>query len=142
MSDPIYHVFADGPTMVAPYSHAVETGEWLFVTGQMPIDADGSVPVTIEAQTESVFRNLRAVVARAGFADGHIVSARVYLTQFAEHYERMNAVYARQFPDGRYPARTCVGVTALARGCGVEIDLVVRRRAGSGPVQARPPQPG
>lgn len=128
MDDPVYHVFADGPPMVAPYSHAVETGQWLFVTGQMPIEPDGTIPATIEAQTEVVFRNLRAVMARAGFADGHVVAARVYLTHFAEHYERMNAVYARQFPEGRYPARTCIGVTGLARGCDVEIDLVVRRR--------------
>lgn len=128
MDEPIYHVVPDGPPMVAPYSHAVEAGGLLFVTGQMPIDADGSVPTTIEAQTELVFRNLRAVMASAGFRDGHVISARVYLTRFAEHYERMNKVYAMQFPDARYPARTCIGVTGLARGCDVEIDLVVQRR--------------
>ncbi len=127
MADPLYRVFADGPVMVAPYSHAVQVDDWLFVTGQMPIADDGSVPAGIEAQTETVFRNLRRVMARAGFADAHIVSARVYLTHFERDYERMNKTYAALFPDGRYPARTCIGVTALARACEIEIDLVVKR---------------
>src|SRR5689334_10602283 len=127
MSEAVFHVLEKGPVMVAPYSHAVEIDGWLFVTGQMPIDEHGRVPPDIETQTEVVFRNLRDVLQRAGYADGHIASARVYLTQFEAHYERMNKVYAAQFPDGRFPARTCIGVTALARGCATEIDLVVRR---------------
>ena len=127
MPKPIFHVFNDGPTMVAPYSHAVETDGWLFVTGQMPIGADGAVPDGIEAQTETVFANLRSVMEWAGFADGAIVSVRVFLTRFEEHYDRMNAVYARLFPPDSLPARTCVGVTGLARGCEIEIDLIVRK---------------
>ncbi len=127
MPRPIYHTFSDGPTMVAPYSHAVETDGWLFVTGQMPIGPDGTVPDGIEAQTETVFANLRAVMERAGFADAAMVSVRVFLTRFEEDYERMNAVYARLFPPGSLPARTCVGVTALARGCAIEIDLIARK---------------
>ncbi len=67
------------------------------------------------------------MLERAGFADGTIVSVRVFLTRFAEHYERMNAVYARLFPADSLPARTCVGVTGLARGCEIEIDLIVRK---------------
>jgi 2-iminobutanoate/2-iminopropanoate deaminase len=129
MSDPIFHTFADGPTMVAPYSHAVQVGDWLFVTGQMPIDADGTIPDGIEAQTRSVVRNLHDVMRRCGFGDADIVQARVYLTRFDEHYERMNAVYRTLFPDRRWPARTCIGVTALARGCEIEIDMVAKRRA-------------
>ncbi len=127
MPKPIYHVFNDGPTMVAPYSHAVEADGWLFVTGQMPIGPDGTVPEGIEAQTETVFANLRAVMERAGFAGGAIVSVRVFLTRFEQHYERMNAVYAELFPADSLPARTCVGVTGLARGCEIEIDLIVRK---------------
>jgi 2-iminobutanoate/2-iminopropanoate deaminase len=131
--DPIFHTFADGPTMVAPYSHAVQVDDWLFVTGQMPIDADGSVPDGIEAQTRSAIRNLRDVMQRCGFADADIVQARVYLTRFEAHYERMNAVYREMFPNARLPARTCVGVTALARNCEIEIDVVVRRRGATRP---------
>lgn len=127
MHQPIHHIFHDGPTRVAPYSHAVEVGDWLFVTGQMPIRADGTVPDGIEAQTELVFQNLRTVMEQSGFGAGYIVSARVFLTRFEQHYERMNATYVGLFPAHSLPARTCVGVTALAQGCEVEIDLVVHR---------------
>jgi 2-iminobutanoate/2-iminopropanoate deaminase len=129
MSDPLYHFFSDGPKKVAPYSHAVQVDDWLFLTGQMPIDADGSVPEGIEAQTRTVMKNLRTVMDRCGFTDADIVQARVYLTRFEAHYERMNKVYESFFDAARYPARTCIGVTALARGCDIEIDLVVKKRS-------------
>ena len=127
MPKAIYHVFNDGPVMVAPYSHAVQAGDLLFVTGQLPFLPDGTVPEGIEAQTETVFNNLRSVIDRSGFGQAEIISARVFLTNFQAHYERMNAVYSRLFPPGSLPARTCVGVTALARDCAIEIDLVVKR---------------
>jgi 2-iminobutanoate/2-iminopropanoate deaminase len=130
MSEPIFHVLQEGPAMVAPYSHAVETQGWLFITGQMPIGADGLVPEGIEAQTRTVFENLRTVLAGVGSSLGEVVAARVFLTDFQAHYERMNAVYRTFFPAGRFPARTCVGVTGLARGCLVEIDFIARRSAG------------
>jgi reactive intermediate/imine deaminase len=128
MADAIYHHFADGPKSVAPYSHAVEAGEFLFLTGQLPYMSDGSVPEGIEAQTRVVFQNLISVKERAGFGSAQIISVRVFLTNFERHYERMNKVYAGFFPDGKYPARTCVGVTALAGGCDIEIDFVAKRR--------------
>jgi reactive intermediate/imine deaminase len=128
VSAAIYHHFADGPKSVAPYSHAVEAGEFLFLTGQMPFHADGSVPDGIEAQTRAAWQNLMAVKTRAGFADADIISVRVFLVHFERHYERMNKVYAGFFPGGTYPARTCVGVTALAGGCDIEIDLVAKKR--------------
>lgn len=128
MADPfIFHVLDKGPTRVAPYSHVVETDGWLFVTGQMPIPADGVVPEGIEAQTQVVFANLKAVLASVGSNLAEVVSARVFLTDFEAHYERMNLIYASYFPADRFPARTCVGVTALARGCLVEIDFIARR---------------
>ena len=129
MPDATFHVIDGGPERVAPYSHAVQSGDWLFLTGQMPIRPDGTVPEGIEAQTRCCVENLRTVMAHCGFADADVLQARVYLVRFDEHYGRMNATYASLFPEGRLPARTCVGVTALARGCEVEIDFVVRRRA-------------
>lgn len=127
MSEAMFHVLDKGPTMVAPYSHAVEVDGWLFVTGQMPIRADGSVPEYIEDQTRVVFENLKTVLARVNSSLREVVSARVFLTHFDADYERMNEVYKTYFEAGRFPARTCVGVTGLARGCLVEIDFVVRR---------------
>jgi 2-iminobutanoate/2-iminopropanoate deaminase len=127
VSESIFHVLQKGPQMVAPYSHAVEVDGWLFVTGQMSIAADGSIPEGIEAQTRVVFENLKTVLAGVGSSLGEVVSARVFLTDFDAHYERMNKVYMTYFPAGRFPARTCVGVTGLARGCLVEIDFIARR---------------
>jgi 2-iminobutanoate/2-iminopropanoate deaminase len=127
MSEPIYHVFADGPEKVAPYSHAVQDGDRLFLTGQMPIAADGLVPEGIEAQTRTVIGNLRSIMEKAGFGDGHVLQIRIFLTKFESHYERMNRVYASLFPAGQLPARTCVGVTALARDCCIEIDAIVKK---------------
>ncbi|HEX2565687.1 MAG TPA: RidA family protein [Burkholderiales bacterium] len=127
MSEALFHVLDKGPAMVAPYSHAVEVDGWLFVTGQMPIGADGIVPEGIEAQTRVVLENLKSVLERLGSNLREVVSARVFLTDFEAHYERMNKVYASYFEPGRFPARTCVGVTGLARGCQVEIDFIARR---------------
>jgi reactive intermediate/imine deaminase len=118
---------APPPPPTAPYSHAVRAGDFLFVTGQLPTDpgtGDRLVPGGIVEQTHQVMRNLLTVLAGAGTTLAHVAFARVYLTDFA-HYAEMNRVYATYFPPGRLPGRTCVGVTGLALGALVEIDLVV-----------------
>ena len=121
---------AGAPTPVAPFSHAVESGGWCFVTGQMPTHPeDDSRPLAadIEGQTRRVMDNLKIVLAGLGLGLEHVLQARVYLTRFDEDYATMNAVYASYFAADRRPARTCIGVTALARGARVEIDLLARR---------------
>jgi 2-iminobutanoate/2-iminopropanoate deaminase len=127
---PIFHRVAGAPDPVAPFSHAVEADGWVFVTGQMPFagtSVDEPYPEGIEAQTHQVVRNLETVLRGIGLALTDVVSARVFLTHFDEDYARMNAVYASYFAAGRRPARTCVGVTALAKGARVEIELLARR---------------
>jgi enamine deaminase RidA (YjgF/YER057c/UK114 family) len=97
MDEARFFLVDGAPEPVAPYSHAVQVGPWLFVTGQLPIDpADeaAALPEGIEAQTRLVFENLDAVLASAGFALSEVVSARVFLTAFERDYEAMNAVYA------------------------------------------------
>ena len=130
MTHPIFHMVSGAPDPVAPFSHAVESDGWVFVTGQMPFSGTSNTsayPEGIEAQTRQVMENLKRVLAGCGLGLEHVVSARIFLTRFEEDYERMNAVYATYFAPGRFPARTCVGVTALARGARVEIDLLARR---------------
>jgi 2-iminobutanoate/2-iminopropanoate deaminase len=125
-------MIAGAPAPVAPFSHAVACDGWLFVTGQMPTDpADDRAPLPegIEAQTRRVIENLELVLAGAGSALDRIVFARVYLTHFERDYAAMNTVYQSYFAAGRLPARTCIGVTGLARGALVEIDLLARRDA-------------
>ena len=130
MATPTFHMIAAAPTPVAPFSHAVEADGWIFVTGQMPTDAaddHAPLPEGVEAQTRKVMDNLKIVLAGVGLGLEHVVSVRAYLTRFAEDYAAMNRAYAAYFPDDRRPARTCVGVTGLARDALVEIDLIARR---------------
>lgn len=133
MSAPKFQMIEKAPKPVAPFSHAVEVDGWVFVTGQLPIDPlDEAAPIPpgVELQTKKVFDNLSIVLAGIGLDLSHVVSARVFITDFERDYARMNAIYASYFPPDRYPARTCVGVTGLARGCLVEIDFIARRPGG------------
>lgn len=127
---PIFHLMKDAPKPVAPYSHAVEAGGFVFVTGQLATDPDDDsrpVPEGIEAQTHKVMDNLRRVLAGAGLGLGDIVCVRIFLTRFEQDYAAMNAIYASYFEPDRLPARTTVGVTHLARGGVVEIDMIAVR---------------
>jgi 2-iminobutanoate/2-iminopropanoate deaminase len=92
-----------------------------------PADDRAPLPEGIEAQTRRVVENLKLVLAGAGSSLDRVVFARVYLTQFERDYAAMNAVYRSYFAAGKLPARTCIGVTGLARGALVEIDLLARR---------------
>jgi reactive intermediate/imine deaminase len=130
MSLPLHHMIATGPRPVAPFSHAVEADGWVFVTGQMPTDPaapDAPLPEGIEAQTRRVMANLEIVLAGIGLGWQNVTYVRIYLTQFERDYAAMNAVYRTYFEPGKLPGRTTVGVTALAVGALVEIDLIARR---------------
>lgn len=121
------------PPRTARYSHAVEAGGLLHITGQLPIDPDrpdGPLPDTIEAQAELSFRNLARIAGAAGYALSDAVFVRIYLADFDRDYVGLNTVYHRYFDDdSRMPGRTTVGVARLGRGALVEIDMVLERRA-------------
>ncbi|MEM6382854.1 MAG: RidA family protein [Pseudomonadota bacterium] len=124
---------------VAPFSHAVEAEGWVILTGQMPTDpddADAPLPPGIQAQTHAVMRNLEIVLAGLGLDLSHVLQCRCYLTEFERDYPVFNDTYQTYFPQNRRPARTTVGVTALAVGALVEIDMIARRPTSetSGPV--------
>ena len=130
MTLPIHHFVASGPRPVAPFSHAVEADGFVFVTGQMPTDPaapDAPLPEGIEAQTRRVIENLKIVLGDLGLGLEHVVMARIYLTQFERDYAALNALWPSFWEAGKLPARTTVGVTALAVGALVEIDLVAKR---------------
>lgn len=130
MAGPIFHNFAAAPTHVAPFSHAVECDGWVQLTGQMPTDPnDDSAPLPegVEAQTRRVMDNLMIVLKELGLGLEHVLSVRVFITEFKRDYDAMNEVYRSYFPADRLPARTCVGVTGLARDALVEIDMIAKR---------------
>lgn len=110
---------------VAPYSHAVRAGDFLFVTGQLSEDPEtGDVLKTaIESQTQQVMENLERVLAHAGTGFDRVVMARIFVTDF-RYYDAVNKVYSSYCTPGRLPSRTTVGVTALAGFGDVEIDLI------------------
>ena len=118
-----------GPRPVAPFSHAVETDGFVFVTGQMPDtpQAPGVLPDGIEAQTRAVMENLHLVLAGLSLGFEQVVMARIYLTRFKQDYAVVNEIYRSYFAPDRLPARTCVGVTGLAYDALIEIDLVCRK---------------
>ena len=120
------------PPETARYSHAVEAGGFLFVTGQLPVDPDrpdAPLPETIEEQAELVFRNLAIIAEASGYTLSDAIFARIYLSEFDRDYAGLNAVYHRYFPSPRnLPGRTTVGVARLGRDALVEIDLTLARQ--------------
>lgn len=127
---PDFHMIAGGPRPVAPFSHAVEADGWVILTGQMPTDPaapDAPLPEGIVAQTHRVMENLEIVLKGIGLDLSHVVQCRCFLTHFERDYVEFNETYQGYFPDDRRPARTTVGVTALAVGALVEIDCIARR---------------
>ena len=126
----LFHMIAQGPRPVAPFSHAVESDGWVILTGQMPTDPaapDAPLPEGIEAQTRRVMENLGIVLAGIGLDLSHVLQCRCYLTGFERDFDAFNEVYQSYFPPDRRPARTTIGVTALAVGALVEIDMIARR---------------
>ena len=118
--------FSSAPQKVAPFSHAVRAGDYLFITGQMPTlqnDNTKLVDGGIEAQTHQVMKNLLEVLNAAGSSLEKVIFARVYLVNFGD-FDKMNSVYASYFARDKLPARTCIGVTGLAVGASVEIDFI------------------
>lgn len=125
-----FHLFSDGPRPVAPFSHAVEADGWVILTGQMPTDPqapDAALPDGIEAQTRRVMDNLALILGKLGLDFSHVVQCRCFLTEFERDYATFNETYQTYFPEDRRPARTTVGVTALAVGALVEVDCIARR---------------
>ncbi len=127
---PHFHMVDAAPQPVAPFSHATEVDGWVFLTGQMPTwpgEPDRPLPEGIAAQTRRVMDNLIVVLDGLGLGLANVVQARVYITAFERDYAAMNTAYMSYFADGKLPARTCIGVSGLALGALVEIDMVARR---------------
>lgn len=109
---------------IGPYNIAVRVGDLLFCSGQIPINPHTSELVTgdIEAQTERVMENIKAILDDQGLTFPSVVKSTVYMTDLGQ-FARMNEVYGRYFT-GDAPARSTVQVAGLPRGANVEIDVI------------------
>ncbi len=112
---------------VGPYSHAIDNGDYVFCSGQTPIDpSTGELRSgSVGDQTHQCFDNLFAVLKEGGLAAHDVTKVNVFLTEM-DDFADMNAAYAERFSTP-YPARTTIGVAALPMGARVEIELVAKR---------------
>ena len=112
------------PAAIGPYSQAIEVGNMLFASGQIPINPATSEIVEggIKEQPTQVFSNIKAVLEEAGYAFDNIVKTTVFLADMSL-FADMNAVYATQF-SGAFPARSAVAVKELPKRALVEIEVI------------------
>ena len=117
----------NAPAAVGPYSQAIDCGDFVFLSGQIPLVpetglvADGG----LEAQAHQMFANIQAVLAEAGMSLSNVVKTTVFMTALSQ-FAAFNAVYAEYFK-APYPARSCVEVSALPKGVLVECELIAKR---------------
>ena len=118
---------AEGAVTVGPYSHAIDAGDLVFLSGQTPVDsATGKlVEGDITAQTMQCFKNLFNVLKAAKLTSDNVVKVSVFLTDMKD-FAAMNEVYKTQFKEP-YPARTTIGVAALPLNAQVEIEMIARK---------------
>ena len=108
------------PAAIGPYSQAVETGNMIFLSGQLPIDPKtGIMPEGIKAQTRQSFANIKAILAEAGYSVEHIVKTTVLLADMSLFGE-MNEIYAESV----FPSRSAFAVKELPKQALVEIEVI------------------
>lgn len=114
------------PGAIGPYSQAIDTGSFVFASGQIPINpATGEIPEGIIAQTEQALANVKAILAEAGLTVDNVVKTTVFLADMAE-FGAMNEVYAKNFTEP-FPARSAVAVKDLPKGVRVEVEVIACR---------------
>jgi 2-iminobutanoate/2-iminopropanoate deaminase len=117
------------PKAIGPYSQAVEAGGFLYISGQLPIEAEtGKMPDTIEAQAEASLQNIDCILREAGYARGDVIKTTVFLADMAD-FEAVNKVYAGFFQGCVFPARAAVQVARLPKDARVEIESVACKGA-------------
>lgn len=116
------------PAAIGPYSQAIDAGDFVFLSGQVPIDPKTGELVNgdISVQTDRVLDNLGAVLEAAGCSFANVVKTTIYLMDLGD-FQAVNAVYAKRFSEAP-PARATVQVAALPKGARVEIDAIAKKR--------------
>ena len=111
------------PAAIGPYSQAVKAGGLVFFSGQIPLQADGTLCAgDISAQTRQVLHNMQAMLTAAGLDFAHVVKTTIYLTDLAD-FSVVNDLYGNCFVEP-FPARACVEVAGLPKGVDIEIEWI------------------
>ncbi len=114
---------SNAPAAIGPYAQAIEAGNLVFTSGQIPLRPDGTlVEGGITEQVNQVLANLDAVLKAAGVDRKNVVKSTIYLTNLAD-FETVNAIYGEFFGEHK-PARTTIQVAALPKGARVEIEMI------------------
>lgn len=116
------------PKAVGPYSQAVEVGDFIFVSGQIPLNPETGAlrEGGIEEQTHQVFANMKAIVEAAGCTMDDVVKTTIYVADIAD-FAKVNGVYGEYFAEP-FPARAAIQAAALPLGAGLEMEAIVRKR--------------
>ncbi len=110
------------PAAIGPYSQAIDLGNMIFTSGQIPVAPDGSVSEDISEQARQALLNLKAVIEAGGSSLDKVIKTTVFITDMAQ-FGAINAVYSEFFSEP-YPARSCVQVAALPKGVSIEIEAI------------------
>jgi 2-iminobutanoate/2-iminopropanoate deaminase len=115
------------PKAVGPYSQAVEANGFLYVSGQLPVDANTGEFVAggVKEQAKQVLENIGHILQEAGYSFQDVVKSTVYLTNMAD-FAVMNEVYATFYKEP-YPARVAFAVVGLPKGALIEIDVIASK---------------
>ena len=117
----------NAPAAVGPYSQAIDCGDFVFLSGQIPLVPETGLVAKggLEAQAHQMFANIQAILAEAGMSLSNVVKTTVFMTDLSQ-FAAFNAIYAEYFK-APYPARSCVEVSALPKGVLVECELIAKR---------------
>ena len=117
----------NAPAAVGPYSQAMDCGEFVFCSGQIPLVPETGLMVAggIEEQARQMFANIKAVLNAAGLDFGNVVKTTVFMTDLTQ-FAVFNGIYAEYFPENP-PARSCVEVSTLPKGALVECEVIAKR---------------
>lgn len=115
----------NAPQAIGPYSQAVKVNDFVYVSGQVPVDPTTGevIPGGTAEQTHQVMKNLKAILEEAGVDFSHVVKTTIFL-QDLNDFTTVNEIYASYFSDSQYPARECVQVARLPRDVNVEISMI------------------
>ena len=117
---------SNAPAAIGPYSQALDLGDLVFVSGQLPVDpATGAMPDTVEAQAAQSLANIRAILAEAGLTMAHVVKTVIFLADIND-FAAVNQVYAQALVHP-FPPRSLVHLSATLKGVRLEIECIARR---------------